>query len=89
MLVAAAISNWGGYGIAAMMGYLLEQPKVVQEPEMEYRMLAACVGAGGADGADAAPMMKVDGTSWQTQMALVTILKEIVTNGLTPLSRGF
>lgn len=33
--------------------------------------------------------MKVDGTSWGTQQALVTILKEIVTNGLTPLGRPF
>ena len=89
VLVMAGTSNWGGYGIAAMMGYLLEKPDLVQEPEMEYRMLEACVDAGGADGAYAAPMMKVDGTSWQTQMALVTILREIVTNGLTPLGRGF
>jgi hypothetical protein len=89
VLVMAGTSNWGGYGIAAMMGYLLEKPDLVQEPEMEYRMLQACVEAGGSDGAYAAPMMKVDGTSWQTQMALVTILKEIVSNGLTPLSRGF
>ena len=52
-------------------------------------MLAACVAAGGADGAFAAPIMKVDGTSWQTQQALVTILREIVSNALTPLSRPF
>lgn len=87
VLIMAGTSNWGGYGLAAMLGYLLEKPELVQEPEMEYRMLQACVEAGGSDGAYAAPMMKVDGTSWQTQMALVTILREIVANGLTPLSR--
>jgi hypothetical protein len=89
VLVMAGTSNWGGYGIAAMLGYLLEKPDLVQEPDMEYRMLAACVAAGGADGAYASPVMKVDGTSWQTQQAIVTMLREIVVNGLTPLSRGF
>jgi D-glutamate cyclase len=89
ILVAASISNWGAYGIAAMLGYLLEKPELVQDPDMEYRMLNACIAAGGADGAFTSPVMYVDGTSWQTQQAIVTILRETVANALIPLVRAF
>lgn len=89
VLVVAAISNWGAYGIAAMLGYLLGNAELVQEPDMEYRMLAASISAGAADGAHISPTMYVDGTSWRIQLALVTMLREIVSNALTPLTRAF
>lgn len=89
VLVAAAISNWGAYGVAAMLAYLLQQPELVQDTLTEQRMLEGSVNMGAADGAYATPVMKVDGTSWQTQQALVTMLSEIVRNGLTPLRRAF
>jgi hypothetical protein len=33
--------------------------------------------------------MYVDGASWQTQQALVTILRELVANGLKEVRRAF
>ena len=89
VLVAAAVSNWGAYGVVAMLAYLLARPDLLQDEEMESRMLQAAVAAGASDGVHAAPLMAVDGTSWRVQQALVTMLREIVTNGLTPLGRGF
>lgn len=89
VLVAAAVSNWGAYGVVAMLAYLLGKPDLVQDDDTEYRMLQAAVAAGASDGVYAAPIMAVDGTSWRVQRALVTMLREIVTNGLTPLGRGF
>ena len=89
VLVCAAISNWGGYGIAAMLGYLLGNPDLVQDPDTEYRMLAEAVKMGAADGLYTSPTMYVDGTSWQTQQALVTMLRELVANGLKEVRRAF
>ena len=89
VLVCAAISNWGGYGIAAMLGYLLGNPDLVQDSDTEYRMLAESVKMGAADGLYTSPTMYVDGTSWQTQQALVTMLRELVANGLKEVRRAF
>ncbi len=89
VLVCAAISNWGGYGIAAMLGYLLGNPDLIQDPDTEYRMLAESVKMGAADGLYTSPTMFVDGTSWQTQQALVTMLRELVANGLKEVRRAF
>ncbi len=89
VLVCAAISNWGGYGIAAMLGYLLGNPDLIQDPDTEYRMLAEAVKMGAADGLYTSPTMFVDGTSWQTQQALVTMLRELVANGLKEVRRAF
>ncbi len=89
VLVCAAISNWGGYGIAAMLGYLLGNPDLVQDKDIEYRMLSWAVKRGASDGLYTSPTMFVDGTSWQTQQALVTMLREIVANGLKEVRRAF
>ena len=45
--------------------------------------------AGGTDGAYAAQVLYVDGTSARTQRALVAMLREIIENGLKTVYRGF
>jgi hypothetical protein len=52
-------------------------------------MLAEAVKLGASDGLYTSPTMYVDGTSWQTQQALVTILRELVANGLKEVRRAF
>lgn len=89
VLVSASISNWGAYGIAAQLAYELKQPDLFQTEEMEDFMLRQCVAAGGTDGAYAAQVLYVDGTSSHTQRALVTMLREIIGNGLKKVYRGF
>ncbi len=89
VLVSASISNWGAYGIAAQLAYELKQPDLFQTEEMEDFMLHQCVAAGGTDGAYAAQVLYVDGTSSRTQRALVTMLREIIENGLKKVYRGF
>jgi hypothetical protein len=89
VLVSASISNWGAYGIAAQVAYTLQDPALFQDEEMEDFMLRRCVAAGGTDGAYAAQILYVDGTSARTQRALVAMLREIVTNGLKKVYRGF
>lgn len=89
VLVSASVSNWGAYGIAAQLAFELSNPDLFQTEEMEDFMLRQCVAAGGTDGAYAAQVLYVDGTSARTQRALVAILREIIENGLKKVHRGF
>lgn len=89
VLVCAAISNWGAYGVAAMLAFLLRDPDLLQDEETEQRMLLASVDAGASDGLYARPIPYVDGTSLQTQRALITMLRQIVENGLREVRRAF
>ncbi len=87
VLVAAAISNWGAYGVSAMLAYMLKKPRVIHDVDTEYRMLDASVRAGAMDGLYTDLSMYVDGTSADTQKALITMLREIVTNALSEQPR--
>lgn len=87
VLVAAAISNWGAYGISAMLAFLLKKPRVLQDVDTEYRMLVASIRAGAMDGLYTDLSMYVDGTTVDTQKSLITILREIVTNALSEQPR--
>jgi hypothetical protein len=89
ILISASVSNWGAYGIAAQLAYELKNPDCFQTEEMEEFMLRQCVAAGGTDGAYAAQVLYVDGTSARTQRALVAMLREIIENGLKTVYRGF
>ena len=42
VLVAAAVSNWGAYGVSAMLAFLLKNERLLQDTETEYRVLDAC-----------------------------------------------
>ena len=89
VLVSASVSNWGAYGIAAQLAYELKDTDCFQTEELEDFMLRQCVAAGGTDGAYAAQVLFVDGTSARTQRALVGMLREIIENGLKTVHRGF
>jgi hypothetical protein len=87
-LVIAAISNWGAYGIAAMLGFLLKEPDLLHGPEAGRRMLEACARAGGGDGLFLSQLPMEDGQPLEVHAALVTILAHIVRNGLREIKRG-
>jgi hypothetical protein len=81
-LVVAAISNWGGYGVAAMIAYLKGDPAstLIDEDDLE-RMLRACVDNGAYDGAFARPLLSDDGVPLAVHRALITMLRNIVVTG--------
>jgi D-glutamate cyclase len=81
----AAISNWGAYAITAMVGYLLKQPDILQDAEMEKRMLEAAALAGSVDGCLGAPIAAADGIHWEVQGCFVKILRNLVDSGLSGL----
>ena len=80
--VPAACSNWGGYGIAAMLAVLVKNPDVLQDADTERRMLEANIMAGSIDGISMRPIMVVDSMSDKTNQSLVTMLHMLVENGL-------
>ncbi len=89
VLICAAISNWGAYGLAAMLALITETPEALQDEATQWRILEANVRAGGMDGAYARQIMGEDGVSAKTSQALITILHQIVYNASRDLVRGF
>ena len=88
-LVFASVSNWGAYAVAAALSGLLENPDVLHDTETELRMLHASLAGGAMDGAYARLIPYVDGTNAAVQTGIITILHQIVRNGLTEYDRGF
>lgn len=86
-LVVAAISNWGGYGVSAMIAYLKGDPAgtLITEDELE-RMLRACVDAGAYDGAYARPLLSDDGVPLEAHRAFTTMLRNVIEIGQSDLS---
>ena len=78
----AAISNWGAYGITAMLAYLLNKPEILQDAYTERRMLEACIMTGACDGPIGWPVMSVDAVSHQANEGIITLLHEIIGNAL-------
>jgi hypothetical protein len=89
VLVSAAVSNWGAYGVAACMAYMLREPSILHDDHTEYQMLVAAVQAGAVDGVYGTQSLLVDGIACKTQQAFVTMLHSIVRNGLAEVSRSF
>ena len=89
VLVMAAISNWGAYGVAAMVAFLLKRPELLHSAAMEDHMLLECTRAGAFDGGHGAPVLAMDGTPRDCGPALITILHGIIGNALSTVDRGW
>ncbi len=88
-LIFCAVSNWGGYALAAALGGLLDKPSLLHDVEMEHQLLYASLRGGALDGAYATLIPYVDGTNAAVQKSIVTLLHQIVENGLMTHDRGF
>ena len=86
-LVVAAISNWGAYGVAAMITFLTGAPaaKLLDADGVE-RMLRACVDSGAYDGAYARPLLSDDGVPLEAHRAFATMLRTLVEIGQSDLA---
>ena len=73
-LVVAGVSNWGGYGIVAALGRLSGED-LLHTPEIERRLIAACVAAGGCDGITRRREPTVDGLSADAHAGIVELLR--------------
>jgi hypothetical protein len=82
VLVSAATSNWGSYGVSALLAYNARDLEVLQDEDMELRMLCGAVDAGAVDASSGALLLRVDGTSAKVNQAIVTLLRELIVNAL-------
>jgi hypothetical protein len=73
-LVVAGTSNWGAYGIVAGLSRLSGQP-LLHTPEVERRLIEACVAAGAVDGLRRWPKPTVDGLDLDVHAAVVQLLR--------------
>ncbi|PYN22348.1 MAG: hypothetical protein DMD99_17055 [Candidatus Rokuibacteriota bacterium] len=73
-LVVAGVSNWGGYGITAALGRLTGLD-LLHTPEIERRLIEACVAAGACDGVTRRREPTVDSLASDTHAAVVDLLR--------------
>jgi hypothetical protein len=88
VFLPASVSNWGAYGIAAMIAFFLKQRDLVQTPDMERRILQACLDAGGWEMRYCTSRFIVDGTEGESSMAIVQLLRDLVRLNTAEPDRG-
>ncbi len=88
ILLPASVSNWGCYGIAAVMAYQLGKADLLHDAETEGAMLRACLDAGGWEARYCTSRFIVDGIEGETSMAMVQMLRNMVSLRLAEPDRG-
>jgi hypothetical protein len=76
--LVAAISNWGAYGICAVLAAMLEDFKVLHDADTERRMVEQASFAGLCDGLTVKPSFSVDGISLNGHVAMNILLHDLV-----------
>jgi D-glutamate cyclase len=74
VVVPAATSNWGCYGIEACLAYLLRRPDLMHTADEEERILRASIAAGALESISCTPTFAVDGLEGEAGMAIVQLL---------------
>lgn len=82
-LIVATVSNWGCYGLTAMLAALLDQPDLIPDSTLGMHMIKACAAAGAVDGATAMQSISVDGIPAGVETAMLDMMRVIVKMGLT------
>ena len=85
-LVVAGVSNWGGYGVVAALGRLTGND-LLHTPELERRLIAACVAAGACDGVTRRREPTVDSLGVDTHAGVVDLLRLASRSGIMGASK--
>lgn len=88
ILFPCSISNWGCYAIAAVLGYLARNVDLIHTPELEKRILLACLDADGYEARYCSKRFVLDGVDGETSMAVVQILRNMLALNLAAPDRG-
>jgi len=80
-LVVAGVSNWGAYGVVAALARLTDED-LLHTPELERRLIAACVAAGASDGVTRRREPTVDSLAADTHAAVVDLLRLASRSGI-------
>ena len=81
LLVAATISNWGCYALAALLLAACGKTELIHDAEREQRLIATAAAAGFHDAIYGGVDWSVDGCALPAHMSLVTLMKEAVEQG--------
>ncbi|GAX13147.1 hypothetical protein FisN_17Hh076 [Fistulifera solaris] len=81
-LIAASVSNWGAYALAAATG-LLAGIDCLPTPEQEVELLQRCIQQNCRDGVSGRVEMTVDGMPLETSLQCLRDLREVVLSGQT------
>jgi D-glutamate cyclase len=76
--VAAGVSNWGAYGVAAMIAFLSGKLDALHDSDTERRVLEWCYAAGAVDGSFANHGWTVDGIDARISLDLVNMLATMI-----------
>ncbi|MEM4311417.1 MAG: DUF4392 domain-containing protein [Nitrososphaerales archaeon] len=77
-LLVSSISNWGAYGIEAMLCLLNHEPEFMHDGLMEDKVLEASIEAGAIDGFTHKAIKAVDGVDSKTNGNMVEIMKALI-----------
>ncbi len=86
LLLPAAVSNWGAYGIAASLAILANDETLLLDPDEETRLLQVAAVRGCVDGIRRRGGFGVDGVSGQTSVAVVRELQRIARRAIKTLN---
>ena len=78
VLITAAISNWGAYGLEAMLAYLTNNEEILHTPDLEEVLLKSCVDAGAVDGVSGRRILSVDGVPLEIHKMILSILRQLI-----------
>jgi hypothetical protein len=82
-LVVSGVSNWGAYGVAAALERLTGRA-LLHTPDVERRLIEACVGAGAVDGLSRRREATVDALGLDVHQAFVRLLRVAARSGGGP-----
>lgn len=85
--VAACISNWGAYAVAAAVAAAARRPEVLGQVEIE-RIIARCVDLGAIDGLTARPDSMVDGTPTALNRYVIELMQFVIHQGINGWIKG-
>jgi hypothetical protein len=83
LVLTAAISDWGGYAVTALLAYLLRRPDLVADADYVEDLLRAAVRSGVVCGWHARPVLSDDGVPLDAQRAAATLMRTAVTQALS------
>lgn len=81
VLVTAAVSNWAGYALAALLGICTGEVAALNDAVLEKRVLEATASAGFHDPLAGGVFPGADGCEAAVHLAMVTLIKETVLQG--------
>lgn len=88
ILIVAAVSNWGAYGIEAALALLLGRMDFMQTPEVARNIITKCLEAGGLEALFCTQRFFVDGIAGESSVNIVQLLREMVRIGLEEPAKG-